>query len=169
MQRVGEDGSLLTMPLIEYFGSGSTKVDLRRAPAMPRPPLMVKYLIVFILLIMASTVYADPVMGQKLFNDKKCRLCHRIENPGTVFKPICPGLKAVKKRHSRQWLARWLKDPQAVWTENGADVQDINRRYFEYRGKRPGTRDSFMATVIGKQIVLTDEEISHLIDYLESL
>lgn len=75
----------------------------------------------------------------------------------------------MKNRHNREWLTRWLKNPKAVWEENGADVQDINRRFFEYRGRKPGSRDSFMATVIGKQIFLTDEEIRNLIDYLESL
>jgi hypothetical protein len=130
---------------------------------------MVKYMIVLSFLTGVSSAQADPATGQKLFGTKNCKLCHRIENPGTVFKPICPGLKGVKQRHSREWLTRWLKDPQAVWKENGPDVQDINRRFFEYRGRKPGPRDSFMATVIGKQVILTDEEIKHLIDYLESL
>ncbi len=136
---------------------------------MPRLSLVLKCLIVLSFLIGVTPVQADPAIGQKLFSEKKCKLCHRIENPGTVFKPICPGLKGVKNRHSREWLARWLKNPKAVWEENGADVQDINRRFFEYRGRKPGPRDSFMATVIGKQIFLTDEEIRNLIDYLESL
>ena len=126
-------------------------------------------MIVLSFLTGVSSAQADPAIGQKLFSAKNCKLCHRIENPGTVFKPICPGLKGVKQRHSREWLSRWLKGPQAVWKENGPDVQDINRRFFEYRGRKPGPRDSFMATVIGKQVILTDEEIRHLIDYLESL
>lgn len=116
-----------------------------------------------------GTALADAERGRVLFQEKGCRLCHNIENPGTVFKPMCPGLKEVKTRHSREWLARWLQDPAAVWAVDDADVQDINRRYFEYRGSPPKPRESFMATVIGKQIVLTGEEIQHLIDYLQTL
>ncbi len=130
---------------------------------------MVGYGLFFLLWLIPGPVRADAEQGRLLFQTKGCRLCHRIENPGTVFKPICPGLKGVRERHSREWLGRWLKDPAAVWATNDADVQDINRRYFEYRGSAPKPRESFMATVIGRQIVLTDEEIQHLIDYLQTL
>ena len=135
----------------------------------PRLPLMINYVLIILLIVMASPAHADVETGRQLFQEKKCRLCHRVENPGTVFKPICPGLKGVKARHSEEWLARWLKDPARVWKEGGPDVEDINRRFFEYRGRKPGPRESFMATIIGKQVVLTDEEIRHLIDYLKTL
>jgi hypothetical protein len=104
-----------------------------------------------------------------LFKEKHCALCHNIRNPGTVFAPVCPGLQGVRHRHSKDWVRKWLKDPAAVWAGNDADVQDINARYFRYRGSQPKPRDSFMATVIGKKVVLTDEEIEALIDYLWKL
>lgn len=113
--------------------------------------------------------HADPVLGRTLFQEKGCRLCHNIQNPGTVFKPVCPGLKGVRERHRREWLRRWLKDPAGVWAGQDRDVQDINRRFFEYRGRKPHPRESFMATVIGKTIILTDEEIRHLLDFLNTL
>ena len=70
---------------------------------------------------------------------------------------------------ARTGSVKWLKDPAAVWAGNGADVQDINTRYFRYRGSKPQPRESFMATIIGKKVVLTDEEIEALIDYLWKL
>jgi len=130
---------------------------------------MIGWCLFFIGLAGPRPAVADAERGRALFQEKGCRLCHKVENPGTVFNPICPGLKDVKTRHSREWLARWLQDPAVVWATGDADVQDINRRYFEYRGSPPRPRESFMATIIGKQIVLTEEEIQHLIDYLKTL
>ncbi len=130
---------------------------------------MVNYIFFLVMLAGPNLAHADAEKGRQLFEEKKCRLCHRIENPGTVFEPACPGLKGVRTRHSVEWIARWLKNPAKVWNEGGPDVDDINKRFFEYRGRKPGPRDSFMATIIGKQVFLTDEEIRHLIDYLQTL
>jgi cytochrome c2 len=116
-----------------------------------------------------SPVFAESDEGRKLFKEKHCSLCHNIHNPGTVFAPVCPGLQGVRNRHSKAWVRKWLKNPAAVWDTNDADVQDINARYFRYRGSRPKPRESFMATIIGKKVVLTDEEIEALIEYLWKL
>ena len=124
-------------------------------------------LLLFLGWVAPSPLFAGP--GEALFKEKHCALCHNIRNPGTVFAPMCPGLKGVRHRHSRDWVRQWLKDPSTVWAGNGADVQDINTRYFRYRGSQPKPRKSFMATVIGKKVVLTDEEIEVLIDYLWKL
>jgi len=116
-----------------------------------------------------APAFADANVGERLFKKKNCRLCHDVTLPGSEFKPVGPGLKDVRKRHRREWLRRWLKNPAAVWKSGGADVGDINARYFRYRGAKPRPRDSFMATVIGKTIILSPDEIEHLIDYLLTL
>ena len=125
----------------------------------------------FLLLLLGwvapSSLFADQ--GVALFKKKQCALCHNIHNPGTVFAPVCPGLQGVRYRHNKDWVRQWLKDPTAVWATNDANVQDINARYFRYRGSKPKPRESFMATIIGKKVVLTDEEIEALIDYLWKL
>ncbi|MBI4384880.1 MAG: cytochrome c [Nitrospinae bacterium] len=113
--------------------------------------------------------HGDPVRGKILFKEKKCLLCHDIALPGTEFKPMCPGLQGVSARHSREWTARWLKNPAAVWRTGDADVQDIDARYFNFRGSKPKPRESFMATVIGKQVILSGDEIEDLLDYLWTL
>ena len=114
-------------------------------------------------------VFADPERGRMLFGKKACALCHRVELPGTEFSPVGPGLLGVSKRHQRDWLEAWLADPAAVWQNNGPAIQDINRRYFAYRGSKPYPRKSFMSTVIGKTIHLTVKEIEDIIDYLMTL
>ncbi len=128
---------------------------------------VISFLLLFSGLGAFSPVFADP--GAALFKAKHCALCHKIRNPGTVFAPVCPGLQGVRHRHNKGWVRKWLKDPAAVWAGNDADVQDINARYFRYRGSQPNPRKSFMATIIGKKVVLTNEEIEALIEYLWKL
>jgi len=124
-------------------------------------------LLLFLAWTAPSPLFADP--GEALFKEKHCVLCHNIRNPGTIFALMCPGLQGVRHRHSKDWVRKWLKNPSAVWATNDADVQDINARYFRYRGSQPKPRESFMSTVIGKKVMLTDEEIEVLIDYLWKL
>lgn len=127
-------------------------------------------LLIFCGLLLAGTsAWADPETGRRLFQEKKCALCHKIDQPGTVFDPACPGLSGVRKRHTREWVRKWLHDPAEVWATQDADVQDILKRYFTYRGSKPKPRKSFMATVIGTRVQLTREEIEALIDYLWTL
>lgn len=136
---------------------------------MKFPQKVICFLLLFQVGWVPSSLFADPGLGQELFKKKNCALCHKIENPGTVFAPACPGLKGVRHRHSKDWVRKWLKDPAAVWATNDADVQDINARYFRYRGSKPKPRESFMATIVGKKVVLTDEEIEAVIEYLWTL
>lgn len=133
---------------------------------MKFPQRVICFLLLFAVGWLPAPLFADPGLGQRLFKEKLCALCHNIHNPGTVFAPVCPGLQGVRHRHSRDWLQKWLKDPAAVWASHDADVQDINARYFRYRGSKPKPRESFMATIVGKKVVLTREEIEALIDYL---
>ena len=136
---------------------------------MKFPQRVICFLLLFQVGWVPPLLFADPGLGPKIFKEKNCPLCHNIQNPGTVFAPMCPGLKGVRHRHSKDWVREWLKDPAAVWATNDADVQDINARYFRYRGSKPKPRESFMATIVGKKVVLTDEEIEALIDYLWKL
>ena len=116
-----------------------------------------------------NLVFADSEKGKQIFTKRYCSLCHVVTRPGTEFKPICPGLKGVKQFHSKAWVRKWLKNPAAVWKTNDKDVQSINARYFKYRGGKPKPRESFMATIVGKRYILSDEEIEDLIDYLWTL
>lgn len=127
------------------------------------------FLALFYFSVFATPSHGDPEKGKILFKEKRCYLCHDITLPGTEFKPICPGLRGVSARHDKEWSRKWLKDPAKVWETNDDDVQDIKDRYFKFRGSQPTSRESFMATVIGKQVILSEEEIGHLIDYLWTL
>ena len=129
----------------------------------------VTFSILFVLFGYTNSVYADSQTGKLIFKKRNCSLCHVVTRPGTEFKPMCPGLKGVSQLHSKDWVRRWLKNPASVWKSNDEDVQSINTRYFRYRGSKPKPRESFMATVVGKSYILSDEEIEDLIDYLWSL
>lgn len=131
--------------------------------------LLIILAIVGVLFFGQTPLCADPVIGEQLFKGKNCALCHDITLPGTEFKPTCPGLKDVRERHGKEWLQKWLRDPGAVWETDDEGVQDIKTRYFKFRGAKPGPKESLMATVIGKIIKLSPEEIEHLIDYLHTL
>ncbi len=120
-------------------------------------------------LCISGEAHADPVKGKILFKEKRCILCHNINTDGTVFKPVCPGLKNVKALHDREWTKRWLLNPEKVWEANDPDIQDIKERFFKYRGGKRWPRKSFMATIIGKQVLLSADEAEHLIDYLWTL
>jgi cytochrome c2 len=148
--------------MVEAFGLKSSE---RYTPFF----LGVTFSILFVLFGYTNSVYADSQAGKLIFKKRNCSLCHVVTRPGTEFKPMCPGLKGVSQLHSKDWVRRWLKNPAAVWKSNDEDVQSINTRYFEYRGSKPKPRESFMATVVGKNYILSDEEIEDLIDYLWSL
>lgn len=132
---------------------------------------LLRWLIVgmFCFYALAGISYADSARGEALFKEKRCHLCHDITLPGTEFKPMCPGLQGVRNRHDKEWVRKWLRDPAEVWKANDADIQDINSRYFKFRGSSPKPRESFMATVVGKQVILSQEEIDFLIEYLWTL
>ncbi len=134
---------------------------------MKFPQRVICFLLLFAAGGVPAPVFADP--GKALFKEKHCVLCHNISNPGTVFSPVCPGLQGVRHRHSKDWLRQWLKDPATVWATDDAGVRDINARFFRFRGSQPKPRESFMATIIGKKVVLTNEEIEALIKYLWKL
>ena len=111
------------------------RVILHQISAMKLNQRMICSLLLFLAWAAPSPLFADP--GAALFKEKHCALCHKIQNPGTVFSPVCPGLQGVRHRHSKDWVRKWLKDPAAIWAGNDADVQDINSRYFRYRGANP--------------------------------
>lgn len=130
---------------------------------------LISILVVSFLIGNGAPAFADPEQGLQLFKKKNCALCHNPTLPGSEFKPRCPGLKDVRDRHSKDWVRKWLKDPASVWKTNDKDVQDIKARYFKYRGAKPEPVESFMATIVGKRYILSDEEIESLIEYLWTL
>jgi len=88
---------------------------------------------------------------------------------------VGPGLKDVGKRHSREWLFKWLSPKNVeIWENNDANVQDIKARY-----KAAKKRDMKKSQMVknfkdGKEgkhpkIVLSDAERNHIMDFLLTL
>ncbi len=123
----------------------------------------------------ASLALADSNEGKRLFSSKKCKTCHKAEGDPAVFKPVGPGLKGVGKRHTREWLFKWLSQKNVeIWESNDAAVQDLKARYKAAKKrdmKKSQMVKNFKDGKKGKppKIVLSDAERNHLIDFLLTL
>ena len=123
----------------------------------------------------ASLALADPNEGKRLFSTKKCKTCHKAQGDPAVFKPVGPGLKDVGKRHSREWLFKWLSPKNVeIWESNDAKVQDIKARYKAAKKrdiKKSQMVKNFKEGKGGKapKISLSDAERNHIIDFLLTL
>jgi putative heme-binding domain-containing protein len=49
--------------------------------------------------------------GQKLYTEKKCSICHKIDGVGGK---IGPDLSDVGNRRDAEWIKRFLKAPKSV-------------------------------------------------------
>ncbi len=125
--------------------------------------------------ICVQVASADAEKGKKLFESKKCITCHDPEGDLTVFKPVGPGLKGVGKRHTREWMFKWLSPANIkIWESNDADIQAIKARYKAAKKldmKRSMMVKNFQPRKGGKapKIILTDEERNHILDFLLTL
>ncbi len=101
-------------------------------------------------------IAGDASRGANLFyGSARCKTCHRID----ADKLVGPGLAGVKDRHSEAWLKQWIANPQAVWTANNAEVQELKWRVG--KSSKPKTA---MAPAR-----LTDGEIDDIIAFLQTL
>ncbi|MDH5511279.1 MAG: c-type cytochrome [Nitrospinota bacterium] len=96
----------------------------------------------------------DSASGERLFTEKKCHLCHNL----TEKRKVGPGLKGDTKRHSEEWLTKWLSDPQKTWEENDTETQQLK----QWAAGRDSDRKTRM-----KIKKLTEQEIADLIAFLK--
>ncbi|VAX17313.1 hypothetical protein MNBD_NITROSPINAE03-863 [hydrothermal vent metagenome] len=106
----------------------------------------------------------DAANGEKLFNNKKkkCKTCHKI----TEKKKIGPGLKDVGKRHTDEWLAKWLANPQKVWEANDKETVEL-KKWPERYGKK--SREGKKKTKMKLKPPLSEAEVADLVAYLKTL
>jgi protein SCO1/2 len=94
--------------------------------------------------------------GQDLFDKKGCAACHNIAKAGEEphrrpgGKQAGPDLAGVTERRDRDWLKRWLKDPDAMLA---SDSIAIAMMVAAKNLKMPNMK-------------LKDDEIEALINYL---
>lgn len=101
----------------------------------------------------------DAAKGQAIFNDAKvgnCKTCHTIDDK----KKVGPGLKGVTDRQPKEWLEKWLADPQGVWDANDNYAQDMKKRM--NKADKPNTAMKLPTK-------LSAEQIADLIEYLATL
>lgn len=100
---------------------------------------------------------ADAAKGKEVFNGPAaCGECHKT----TAQKSGGPGLAGTARRHSDEWLMRWLKEPKKTWQENDAETAEMKKRLGLQNAERPGMK-------VRKN--LSDEELADLIEYLHTL
>ncbi len=57
----------------------------------------------------------DPARGEESFNKRLCAFCHALNGRGGN---LGPDLNEVKQRRSKEWLFKWLKNPQALKSDS---------------------------------------------------
>ena len=90
----------------------------------------------------------DVKRGKSLFESKGCNGCHTVGGGRRAG----PDLKGVTERRSREWLQKWIKDPDAMLASDS-------------------TAKALMAEANGIKMVnahLSDADINAVIDFLDS-
>src|SRR3989338_5306863 len=111
------------------------------------------------ILMSYSFASADAAKGEEIFNNAKvgnCKTCHNINDK----KKVGPGLKGVTDRQPKEWLKKWIADPQAVWDTNGPEVQDLKKRMNKVDKPK---------TAMKPASKLAPEQVTDVIDYLATL
>lgn len=109
-------------------------------------------------LLAALPSWADAVKGEEIFNSMQqgdCKSCHRVDGS----KLVGPGLAGVTKRHSKEWILEFLKDPQSTWKGDHPETIELKERVRK-------TRVPFTAC---KKNPMTAEQLEDLFDYLSTL
>lgn len=93
--------------------------------------------------------------GEEVYKKKGCAACHNISKVGEEHrrpggKQAGPDLAGVTERRDRDWLRRWLKDPNAMLASDSTAIEMMAQAK---NLKMPNMK-------------LTDAEIAALIDYL---
>ncbi|MBI5638777.1 MAG: cytochrome c [Nitrospinae bacterium] len=100
---------------------------------------------------------ADAAKGKEVFDGPAaCGECHKT----TGKKSGGPGLAGTARRHSGEWLMRWLREPKKTWQENDSETMEMKKRLGLENAERPGMK---------QRKNLSDEELADLIEYLHTL
>jgi cytochrome c2 len=66
----------------------------------------------------------DAGKGEEIF-EKKCKTCHRLTDEVKTG----PGLADTTKRHSEEWLHKWLANPKAVIEGGDPEALALLKRF----------------------------------------
>ncbi|MBI3583617.1 MAG: cytochrome c [Nitrospinae bacterium] len=106
-----------------------------------------------------SFASADAAKGEAIFKDTKvgnCKTCHDTGDK----KKVGPGLKGVTDRQPKEWIEKWLADPQGTWAANDEHAQDLKKRMNKV--DKPNTAMKLPTK-------LAADQIADLIDFLGTL
>ena len=119
---------------------------------------MQKLVVLFAGSLLSTVSLADASKGEAYFsslNGGQCHSCHRTDGK----KSVGPGLEGVSQRHSGEWLASFLSDPQQMWTSDHPETEELKKRIRKSRSPR----------TLCKKNPMSGEELQDLLDYLSTL
>lgn len=95
-----------------------------------RFPWVVSAMVLIALMAAPVAAAGDKVKGEKVYNDAKCSVCHKI---GTKGGKMGPELTKVGATRDLAWLIKYLANPKAENPKNkmpavkakGADLDDL--------------------------------------------
>jgi cytochrome c oxidase cbb3-type subunit 2 len=156
-----EDAAGRPMPVPDFarggfsFKGGSTEADLARTFAtgmagtpMPAFAPALDAAARADLAAHVRTLYRPASPGEEVYHAVGCQGCHTIGRGRLVG----PDLAGVSARHDRDWLRRWLRDPQDM-IRNDPKAAELVRQY----------------AVQMPDLKLSDAEVAALLDYLQTL
>lgn len=111
-----------------------------------------------IYLLCSLPTWADAARGEEIFNSMQegdCKSCHRVDGS----KLVGPGLADVTKRHSKEWILEFLKDPQSTWTSEHPETIELKKR----------VRKTRVPITACKKNPMTAAQLQDLLDYLSTL
>ncbi|MBI5186613.1 MAG: cytochrome c [Nitrospinae bacterium] len=88
----------------------------------------------------------------------KCKACHKTDSDNSKW-TVGPGMQGIGKRLSKDYLGKWLTDPQATFDAGGAEIEALKKGD---KFKTPLKMPSVTKT-------MTPEDRAALIDYLGTL
>ncbi len=114
-------------------------------------------LLFFALLLLPRPVLAGE--GEALYN-KKCKTCHKISDK----KKVGPGMAGISKKPgiSKEWLKKWIADPQQVWEENKGYTATMKKALKKTRKKRTAMK-------LKGKFKVNPEEIDPIVEYIWGL
>ena len=108
-------------------------------------PLLVSFVMLTLayLAVMATRAEADTQAGQAIFQSS-CAGCHSIGGG----RGVGPDLKGVTQRQDRNWLARFIREPDKVIAEKDPIAVQLLKDYNNFAMPNLGLSEADVASVI---------------------
>ena len=108
-----------------------------------------KWLLNLVLLLVATSIYAEPVEEGKLIFTSRCAACHNVNRVLTG-----PALAGVDQRRSIDWIVKFVQSSQAVIKGGDKDAAALFQQ--------------FNGVIMPDHTDLTADNIKNVVEYIKS-